>query len=77
MKKLNLINRKLTKRYFWLMPGPTKGQAIVEYTVLFAVVAVVTAIATAAFFTRIARSDNGSSAFERYSNAVQQRIINH
>jgi len=48
-----------------------------EYTVLFGIVAVVTAIATAAFFSRLCRSENGSSAFERYSDTVQQQIINH
>ena len=54
-----------------------KGQVLIEYTVLFGIIAVVTAIATAAFFSRLCRSDNGTSAFERYSDSVQQQIINH
>jgi len=53
------------------------GQVVIEYTVLFGIIAVVTAIATAAFFTRICRSENGTAAFERYSDTVQQQIINH
>ena len=52
-----------------------QGQVIIEYTVLFAIIAVVTAIATAAFFSRICRSQDGnSSAFERYYDAIEQRI---
>ena len=55
-----------------------RGQVIVEYTVLFGIIAVVTAIATAAFFSRICRSQDGnSSAFERYRSAFAQRIAPH
>ena len=51
------------------------GQVIVEYTVLFAIVAAVTAISTAVFFMRIARSDSGeTAAFERYYQVMAQRI---
>ena len=66
-----LKRRKIEIVSFW----PRHGQVVIEYTVVFALIAVVTAIATAAFFSRICRSEDGnSSAFERYYNTIEQRI---
>ncbi len=72
LKRGRLQEQKDNQAFSW----PKRGQVMVEYTVVFALIAVVTAIATAAFFSRICRSEDGnSSAFERYYNAIEQRII--
>jgi len=77
MKRRDLEITRHIKRYFSLMPWSKRGQSIIEYTVLFGIIAVVTAVATAAFFSRVCRTDTGTSALEQYSNAVNQRIITH
>ena len=70
------MKRRNLKKQGWAeMRWPNHGQVIIEYTVLFAIIAVVTAIATAAFFTRICRSQDGdSSAFEQYRSELVGRI---
>ena len=53
----------------------TSGQAIIEYTILFAVIAAVTCIGTAVFFQRVCRSQDGSTPIlKTYFNRVVEQI---
>lgn len=52
-----------------------RGQVIIEYTVLLTILAAVTAMSTAAFFSRVCRSSDGrSSVLERYQQDMTRRI---
>ncbi len=71
MKRRNLVK---TRKHWWA-PRHSSGQAIIEYTILIAAIAAVTAIGTAAFFSRVCRSQNGSqSIFKIYFNRVVNEI---
>ena len=73
MKRRKLLTK--TSRHFWHWRRES-GQSMIEYLILFAVIAAVTFIGTAVFFQRVCRSQHGGgSVFQNYFDEIVYEVM--